>query len=95
MNDEQRRLKKQWKQAQHDAAREAFPLPEAELVAMFAAVNTAIERDGCDHTLRATLAWLAQRPEAAAVIAWLADNGGYCDCEVVANAEDEFEQNRG
>jgi len=94
MNEDQRRLKQEWKQAQRDAARQAFPLSEAELAAMFDVVNAGVERDGCDHTLRSTVAWLAERPEAATVVAWLADNGGYCDCEVIANAEDHFEQNR-
>lgn len=27
-------------------------------------------------------------------IAWLKANGGYCDCEVVTNAADHWEQNR-
>jgi hypothetical protein len=61
---------------------------------MFNAVDAAVQQDGCDHTLRATTGWLAQRAETSAVVAWLAENGGYCDCEVVANAADHFEQNR-
>ena len=94
VNEDHRRLKGEWKRAQRIAARQSFPLPELELASMFNDVGAALERDGCDHTLRATTVWLAQRPEASAVIAWLAENGGYCDCEVVANAADHFEQNR-
>ena len=94
MNEDHRRLKREWKQAQRNTTRQTFPLPEVELASMFNAVDAAVLRDGCIHTLRATTVWLAQRPEASAVIAWLAENGGYCDCEVVANAADHFEQNR-
>jgi hypothetical protein len=95
MNEEQRRMKAQWKTAQRDAARAAFPLPEVELAAMFDAVHAAVERDGCDNTLRATRVWLAGRQsDAAVVLGWLAEHGGYCDCEVVANAGDHYEQTR-
>jgi hypothetical protein len=94
VNEDHRRLKREWKEVQRSTARQTFPLPESELASMFDAVGVAVERDGCAHTLRATTVWLAERPEARAVIAWLAENGGYCDCEVVANAADHFEQNR-
>jgi hypothetical protein len=30
----------------------------------------------------------------ASLLAWLAENGGYCDCEVAGNAADHWEQNR-
>ena len=45
----------------------------------------------CDHTLRHTEAFLAERGlDAAAVVPWLRDSGGYCDCEVLANVEDQW-----
>jgi hypothetical protein len=94
MSEDHRHLKQQWKEAQRNTARQKFPLPEPELGSMFDGVSAAVERDGCDHTLRATTAWLAQRPEGPTVVSWLGENGGYCDCEVVANAADHFEQNR-
>jgi hypothetical protein len=35
--------------------------------------------------------FLAERGlDAAAVIPWLRESGGYCDCEVLANVEDEW-----
>jgi hypothetical protein len=45
---------------------------------------------GCDHTLRVTRAWAADRGfDAEAVAASVAEFGGYCDCEVLANVEPE------
>jgi Protein of unknown function (DUF2695) len=29
-----------------------------------------------------------------AVAAWLENNGGFCDCEVILNARDHWEENR-
>jgi len=95
MDDKKREIKKRWKKAEKDADRAMFPLADDKLEAMFDAVEIAIEDAGCDHSLRATTEWLrANGIDAAAVVAWLEDNGGFCDCEVVANARDHWEENR-
>lgn len=87
--------KKAWQQQQRQLARNAFPMADALLQAMFEAVEARVDHEGCDHSLRFTQAWLAdQRQAAPAVIAWLNEHGGFCDCEVVANAADHWEQNR-
>jgi hypothetical protein len=95
MDDKKRELKKSWKKAEKDAARSAFPLPDDKLEAMFDAVEMAIEESGCDHSFRATTEWLsANGVDVDAVVVWLENNGGLCDCEVVANARDHWEENR-
>ena len=95
MDDKKRELKKRWKKAEKDVARSAFPLPDDKLEAMFDAVEMAIEESGCDHSLRATTVWLsANGVDVAAVVAWLKNNGGFCDCEVIANAREHWEENR-
>ncbi len=39
--------------------------------------------------------WLAANEQSVVeVLAWLNKHGGYCDCEVVANAADHWEQYR-
>jgi hypothetical protein len=74
---------------QRKAALAALPLPVGELRAMFDMLDAELARQACDHTHRLTKAWLVDRGhDAAAVVAWLASNGGYCDCEVVANVEE-------
>ena len=95
MDDKKRELKKHWKKAERDAARSAFPLPDDKLEALFDAVEMAIEDAGCDHSLRATTEWLsANGVDIGAVVVWLENNGGFCDCEVVANARDHWEESR-
>jgi hypothetical protein len=65
------------------------------LEALFDSVEMAIEDAGCDHSLRATTEWLsANGVDVGAVVTWLENNGGFCDCEVVANARDHWEENR-
>lgn len=64
-----------------------FPMPEAELEALFGAVNAGVAAAGCDHSLRFTRAWLGNGDhDTDSVVAWLEGRGGYCDCEVLMNA---------
>lgn len=95
MDEKQRRAKKQWKASEKSAARAKFPLPDDQLEELFDAVATAIDHKGCDHSLRATTAWLQNKGhDIQTVVGWLQDNGGFCDCEVVWNARDHWEENR-
>ena len=61
-------------------------LAEAELPSLLAHVERHLDADGCDHSLRAARGWAARSGRSSeTVAAALAELGGYCDCEVVAN----------
>lgn len=48
---------------------------------------------GGDHSRRITKAWLAGRGhDADTVFAWLDTQGGFCDCEILANVEQEVDE---
>ena len=95
MDSADRERKKAWQARERQAAKEAFPLPDESLQSLFDHVDNALQHEGCAHSLRATDAWLAEHAVAREpVIAWLQEHGGYCDCEVIANAEDHWQQNR-
>ena len=70
-----------------------LPAPKSVLKELFEWVDAKIEEEGCDHTLRHTASFLNDRnlPDKE-VVAWLREEGGYCDCEVVANAGDRFRE---
>jgi Protein of unknown function (DUF2695) len=88
MDEDQRHLKKQWLAEQKAVARAAFPAPAIELEAFFHHVAACLAESGCDHSLRFTSSWLAQRGlDRERVLDWLVENGGFCDCEVVATAK--------
>jgi hypothetical protein len=56
--------------------------------ALFDMLDERLPLDGCDHTRRLTDAWLTERSHPVdRVHCWLDDNGGFCDCEVLANSE--------
>ena len=79
----------QWRAEQRDAARAALHLPDERMQAMFDMLDAALPVRGCDHTLRLVREWAQQQAIAFDVLqAWCRENGGYCDCEVLANCED-------
>lgn len=95
MDPTDRDRKKTWKLQQRKLAQDAFPISDSSLESMFEAVDAKVEAVGCDHTLRFTKAWIAEnkQPESE-VLSWLHEHGGFCDCEILANAVDHWEQNR-
>jgi hypothetical protein len=95
MDKASREAKKRWKLAEREQARARFPLPDAGLGALFAAVDEHLERAPCDHTLAFTRAWLAGGGhDCDRVCEWLRSTGGYCDCEVAMNSRGHWEENR-
>jgi hypothetical protein len=91
----ERHEKRAWKDEERRRARAAFPLPDEELADLFRAVEAEIEAHGCDDTRRFTEAWgRGKSCELEALDAWLEDNGGFCDCEVLANVAPHWEENR-
>lgn len=79
---------------ERESARARFPLDSDLLRDLFAHVEHAVDEAGCDHTLRWTEQWIVERSvDRDPLVEWLPENGGYCDCEVVANAADHWEQN--
>jgi hypothetical protein len=60
---------------------------------MFDMLDVELRRQDCDHSRRLTKAWLVSRGHNVdTVFAWLDDNGGFCDCEALANSEQYFEE---
>jgi Protein of unknown function (DUF2695) len=92
--EKQRRkeLLKRWGAQQRDAARAKLPLPDEQMRALFDMLDSELPERGCDHTLRLVREW-AERQGIPfdALEAWCKANGGYCDCEVLANCEEQWQ----
>lgn len=95
VDDESKRLKKSWQAEEKRRARAALPMPDEQMHDLFVFVEERLSVAACDHSLRRTASWLDTRDvDADRVLAWLEDNGGYCDCEVVFNAREAWERAR-
>jgi hypothetical protein len=68
-----------------------LPAPKSEIKALFDYLDENVE--DCDDTLRQTVEFVRERnlPEEP-IISRLNKHGGFCDCEVLANVEDEYSQ---
>jgi hypothetical protein len=93
--DKKARLKA-WRDQERGAARARLPLDDAEMEALFSMLGKRLPEAGCDDTRRLTDAWLQERGRSMdSVHRWLDENGGFCDCEVLANSEEAWREATG
>jgi hypothetical protein len=84
-------LKQANRQAEREAIRSGLPLSPEQMRNLFDFVDEQLSSVDCDDSLRWTLAFLENgRLAVDPVVRWLQNAGGYCDCEVLANAEEKF-----
>ena len=85
-------LLRSMREADHKAKAAKLPLPPEQLKGLFDFVDERLRESACDQSLRHTMLFLeTQQLPKESVLKWLRDAGGYCDCEVIANAEEEFQ----
>lgn len=65
----------------------SLPMAGMLFTDLFSFLREQLSQEDCDNDMTLTEAWLAVNcPENAdGVLKWLADHGGYCDCEVLMN----------
>lgn len=89
---EKKRLQQEMRQKEKQAFTESLPMSKEHFQELFDYLDESFEEQECDHTLRLTLEFLADRSiPADNVVAWLKEHGGYCDCEALANVEEKFD----
>ena len=71
----------------------SLPMSRDNFKKLFDYLDTELNDKGCDDTNSVARNFLAQldAENAGKVLEWLANNGGYCDCEILANVEEKFE----
>ena len=90
-----KRLKAHVRDQERKAAFAALPLAIEELEALFDMLDAELGARDCDHTRQLTQAWLHSRGhDVEAVLEWLDTQGGYCDCEVLANVPENVDEAR-
>ena len=92
-DDRRKELKRQFKARERADAEARLPLEKSDLADLFDHLDERLTEDECDHTLRQTEDFLAKRGlNPALIVPWLRESGGCCDCEVLANVEDEWSE---
>lgn len=73
--------------------KKGLPIDENVFPKLFDFLDIELTKKGCNHNTILTQSFLEEFgiSNISDVIEWLADNGGFCDCEVLANVEDLFD----
>lgn len=67
---------------------ESLPATKEQIEDLFDYIDRRTAAEPCVHNLRFTMQFLMEnRLNMPAVMSWLNENGGYCDCEVLQNIE--------
>lgn len=71
----------------------SLPMSRDSFKKLFDYFDTELSENDCDDTNRLTKSYLEQIGIANSqeVLGWLAEKGGHCDCEILANVEEQFE----
>ncbi len=69
----------------------SLPIPISVLQELFHYLDLKLSKNNCDNSLKFTLEFIEDNylPENK-LIEWFENNGGYCDCEVLANIEEQI-----
>ena len=80
-------------QKELDDFRASLPMEEKCFLVLFDYLEKVLQECPCDHSLRHTTHFLSENkvPDPEKVITWLTSHGGYCDCEVLYNVEEQFD----
>jgi Protein of unknown function (DUF2695) len=84
-------IKRQIKEREKVVNQKFLPISMNKLKELFDYLADQLFSNVCNDTLRFTNNFIRENnlPEAD-LVKWLGENGGYCDCEVLANVENEI-----
>ena len=72
-----------------------IPMSQGNFKGLFDFLDEQLTETNCDHSLKLSISFLQTRnlDNIETITQWLIVNGGYCDCEVLANVEEKFDDN--
>jgi hypothetical protein len=86
-----RGLKRELARRERAGAEASLPVAAGELRELLMWLDGKLSAEGCDDTNRHTAGFAEARGwPRAQLVEWLAAQGGYCDCEVLANVGEKW-----
>lgn len=94
-NEKERRKQvlNELRERQQKEFEQSLPMDRVIFENLFHYIDNQLEENGCDDTNKLATVFLEKNKieNIETVLNWLAENGGYCDCEILANVEEKFE----
>ena len=89
--EQRKHIRDRLKQQERDSFVQSLPVNQEVFKHLFDYLDAQLQLHGCNHTDMLTREFLANNcVKTEEVIEWLNEHGGFCDCEVLLNVEDEF-----
>lgn len=91
--EEKKRLKEQYQTFERERFDNKLPMSKDNFKKLFDYLDERLGIEDCDDTLKMCLAFFDDNgiENTQKITEWLKENGGFCDCEVLANVEEQFE----
>jgi F0F1-type ATP synthase delta subunit len=91
--EHRKQIRNELRQKQQEEFEKSLPMNREIFENLFDDLDNQLEEIGCDDTNKLTTEFLEKNKisNVENVLNWLAENGGYCDCEILANVEEKFE----
>jgi hypothetical protein len=95
--ERRKQLKNEIKGIQRSEFEKNMPMEREKFRDFFDYLDEKLPVIGCDHTNKMARKYLVKigQNNIENILEWLAENGGYCDCEILANVEDLFLEHYG
>ncbi|WP_027625642.1 DUF2695 domain-containing protein [Clostridium lundense] len=91
--NKKKELMRKYAQEQKNTFENSLPFDKTMFEQLFDYLDEMLEQEGCDDTLKYTTKFLNDNNlPVEKSLDWLNENGGYCDCEVLANIEDKISE---
>ena len=91
---DKKKMRQHYKDLQRQAFESSLPMARELFLDLFDYLNEQSESTGCNHDFSLTEQFLHDKQvnNVEEVLEFLRENGGYCDCEVIFNVEEKFEE---
>ena len=84
--------KKAYKEKELKAFRETLPMKEVDFLPLFDFLDSELSKNDCQHDFSILESYCKRKELDFSVLAeWFKEQGGFCDCEIIANVEEQFE----
>ena len=69
------------------------PLEKSIIIELFDFLDNELGENECNHNYQLTNEFLkSKQVESEKIFEWFREQGGYCDCEILYNIEERFEE---
>ena len=91
--ERRKQLHREIAQKEHEKFLNSLPLDKSYILDLFDFLDVELEERGCNHNYQLTNEFLKPKGlDKESVFEWFREQGGYCDCEILFNIEERFEE---